>query len=240
MTSSRRIETQNLEHQQRSGELIQVKQKAINQHPFDDATDNVVRAFNVTRFSRLQVLKGLAAMSAIAMLPSLASRSVVAQTTGGSTTTGAASWWSLQKEKFRDRSTQVREAMIMAQINQIYRDYPNADLQKVANAMAKFRQEFDRQVLDGRITVGQVAKNTHRLIRDALGIAESLDLGAALGLQASFNPDTFIKGVYEIAVNLPWLQNEPADFIAVWTNMERYEKWFPYGSKIPGFKTGLL
>ena len=87
MTSSRRIEKQNADHQRRSGDPIQVdhdllpvKQKVRNQEPFDDATDDVVKAFTITRFSRLQVLKGLAALSAVAMLPSLPSRDALAQT----------------------------------------------------------------------------------------------------------------------------------------------------------------
>src|SRR5215204_5133240 len=171
MTSSRKIVKQNGENQQRSGDLVLVdhnlipeKQKAINQGPFDD-TNDVVRALTITRFSRLELLKGLAAAMAMATLPTLPGKSALAQTQ--TNTTFSASGPDLAKQLFIDKfrmvtlyegfgnhsngskTLMIREAVALGLTGLIYQDNPSQDPLRLEAFINKFRESFDRKIIQG-------------------------------------------------------------------------------------------
>ena len=174
MTSSRRIVNHNGESQQRSGDLvlvdhdlIPVKQKAISQGPLDDSTNEVVRALTITRFSRLELLKGLAAAMAMATLPTLPGRSALAQTQTTNTTfdaTGPAFMRKLFKDGFRrvtliegfgdhnhgSKALYVRESVAIGLTGLMYQQNPSADPLKVEAYVNAFRHRFDLKIGQGR------------------------------------------------------------------------------------------
>ena len=122
--------------------LIRVDQKAANRAPLDDPTDEVLRVLTVTRFSRQQLLKGLAAATAVAMLPSLPAKSALAQT--GTGTTSNASGPDLAQQIFMDRfrnqmlylgygnskgskALLMRETLVLGLTGLAYKANPNQD-----------------------------------------------------------------------------------------------------------------
>ncbi len=140
-----------------------------------ESSDELTRALTVTRFSRLQVLKGLAALSAVAVLPSaVGGRSAFAQTSTGTTVTvtGAqpnlAAYMTAWNGAYSGYD-RVKELLAIRAMTEYQRKNPTASWDKLVWAADEFKKKYEAEAVRGETP--QYRDSKKLVDRMAIGVA---------------------------------------------------------------------
>ena len=138
-------------------------------------------------------------------------------------TVNRAGWRTALRLAFPDKVIKYREYLVQKLVRDAYRLDGNKSPEDVAEAVTKFRNDFERRVLEGQNPKYTTGAEIHRTVLFGLEALEALSVGVSVVGEVDVNPGTFLKAVYNYAVSDPRVQRTVRDWSDEWANEAQWE-----------------